>query len=213
MPVTRICEQCGKIYQSKPSIRKKFCCMACYNAFRRANRKNHAVKTEKRVDCLYCGKAFRPTRRKQKYCSSKCAHAARRKRVVKTCPTCKRKFEVTPSRRSQVYCSQACRRGKKMGRRHHNRPAVVVHCAYCQREFKVKPSRIEKSKSGRVYCSRKCATQYRVTKLALNAQCLYCGKRFHRSPSELARGFNTYCSRTCYCFAQNELRVLGLEIK
>jgi hypothetical protein len=204
MPIKRICQHCGKSYQSRPSVNKKFCSMECYNAFRQERLEDDLAQTDMSGNCSHCGKPFRSAKRGQKFCSSECWHAARRNRVAKTCPRCGTRFEVPNSQRNQKYCSHACRRGQKTKSRRRSRPRVTVQCANCNQEIQVQPSRVEQSKSGHIFCSRDCAAHYQVNHRFLNAQCLYCSKYFHRSPSEFARGLNTYCCRECYDKARQD---------
>jgi hypothetical protein len=68
--ITRVCQHCGKGYETFPSIKPKFCSSACAGA---------AKVTSAIVPCVHCGETFkrhacRPGRR---YCSKSCAMTAR----------------------------------------------------------------------------------------------------------------------------------------
>lgn len=68
--VKRVCQHCGKEYETFPSIRLLYCCAKCHHAA--ANRK---VK----ITCAVCGKEkiLSPSSADQKYCSKSCAITAR----------------------------------------------------------------------------------------------------------------------------------------
>ena len=68
--VTRVCRNCGKEYETFPSIRLQFCCKKCSNAF-----KDQKVT----IVCQQCGKEERvsPSNADKKYCSKSCATTAR----------------------------------------------------------------------------------------------------------------------------------------
>lgn len=68
--VKRVCQHCGKEYETFPSIRLQFCGSACANAH-----KSQKVT----VTCAVCGKKKQlpPSMADQKYCSKSCAITAR----------------------------------------------------------------------------------------------------------------------------------------
>jgi hypothetical protein len=67
--VERICQKCGKTYRTFPSIRLKFCGIAC---------SNEGKKNGVHVPCSVCGKRFykRPCRPHSLFCSKSCARTA-----------------------------------------------------------------------------------------------------------------------------------------
>ena len=70
MPITRVCEYCGKEYQTFESIRKKYCSQACCGLAHR----NGTV-----TQCAQCGKDFyrHSSKPDKTYCSRSCATTAR----------------------------------------------------------------------------------------------------------------------------------------
>lgn len=68
--ITRVCEHCGKEYETFPSVRKHFCSHACASAHK--SRKVTIV-------CAVCGKETKrhPSQAHYKYCSLSCALTAR----------------------------------------------------------------------------------------------------------------------------------------
>jgi len=69
--VKRVCQHCGKEYETFPSIRLQFCSMKCAN---NAKRRQKAT-----ITCATCGKerTVFPSQADQKYCSRSCAITAR----------------------------------------------------------------------------------------------------------------------------------------
>lgn len=111
-----ICLNCGKIFNGKRSDKRKFCCKACSDEYRKGkpNKKNEKDKVE--VKCAYCGKVeyVTPCRaKKYQCCSKKCLGDLRRKTDPNcTCPICGKEFYVKPSRitrvKTQICCSKEC---------------------------------------------------------------------------------------------------------
>lgn len=68
------------------------------------------------IKCDYCGadkemKPYKVARSVHNYCSTECAHLARRKRVVVVCCTCGKEVEKHPSAVLEgrgAYCSKSC---------------------------------------------------------------------------------------------------------
>lgn len=66
--ITRICGQCGKSYQTFPSINLQFCSQACADA---------GKKTGKMIHCRQCGKeTYSRPARPRLFCSKSCARTA-----------------------------------------------------------------------------------------------------------------------------------------
>jgi HNH endonuclease len=72
--VVRICQQCGKSYETDHEARSKYCSQACYGLSRR--RGAEAI-------CAFCGKTFYKLRSqpRQRYCSPECGHHSPNMRV------------------------------------------------------------------------------------------------------------------------------------
>jgi endogenous inhibitor of DNA gyrase (YacG/DUF329 family) len=69
--VKRVCQHCGKEYETFPSIRLQFCSMKCANDAKRRQKVT--------ITCATCGKekTVFPSQADQKYCSRSCAITAR----------------------------------------------------------------------------------------------------------------------------------------
>jgi len=67
--VTRTCEWCGKVYETYPYFRPRFCCQSCAGA---------AKRNGEYVACAQCGQEFyrRPSEADRRYCSKNCARTA-----------------------------------------------------------------------------------------------------------------------------------------
>lgn len=67
--IQRICQQCGKIYETFPSINLQFCNQKCYDE----SRKKRIV-----FNCAFCGKeSWHYPSKPKKYCNRSCACLAR----------------------------------------------------------------------------------------------------------------------------------------
>lgn len=96
--ITKICPQCGKQFITA-SKTQKLCSRGC--AFQSMSRKVH-------VKCLMCGQDMYIHKGERKFCSLKCAAAARHAATVKikVCPVCSRSFEC--KFKDQQFCSREC---------------------------------------------------------------------------------------------------------
>lgn len=67
--ITRICQHCGKSYETFPSVRPKFCSSQCAGA---------AKKRGQEAQCAQCGKTFYryASRPDQRFCSKSCRTTA-----------------------------------------------------------------------------------------------------------------------------------------
>lgn len=63
-------------------------------------------------NCQICKKSFQPHDKKTKYCSLRCFGISQRKKVIKICLKCKKKFEIflyqNKGKRERKYCSKKC---------------------------------------------------------------------------------------------------------
>lgn len=130
----RICKQCGKEFQVKPSVVKKgkgiFCSRPCFYKWQAENmigKRNYPYKRIKRI-CLVCGKEFTeiPSRIKTgrgKFCSVECmgkwySEYHRKENspvwlgeIEKKCKTCGKKMLVNVSKIKKgegIFCSLEC---------------------------------------------------------------------------------------------------------
>jgi len=105
------CKYCGNEFESAPSDNKKFCSQECWIRWK------EEIKSEARMTsiCLECGNEFEHLKTdEKKYCSYECWHENTKiKLTKKTCPVCKKEFEVLPSAKFVVCCSYEC--SNKMG--------------------------------------------------------------------------------------------------
>lgn len=68
---TRICQQCGKEFESRADFPQKYCSHDCYYQSMRTGRKKYPC------ICQYCGKDYQGRTPISKYCSAKCQNLAR----------------------------------------------------------------------------------------------------------------------------------------
>lgn len=107
-------------------------------------------------NCQQCGTGFailqsRVRRGAGKFCSGKCAHAAKTKKVERACSVCGASFfAFYYLRNTQKACSQTCA-GKI------RRSKVKRACLTCGKEFLKSPSQFKYFKGAGKYCSRKCS--------------------------------------------------------
>lgn len=80
----RTCENCGDVFVSYPSDKKKWCSADCY-----------------RKDCIRCNLPFKPNGPRQVYCSEKC------KRGTCVCGYCDKIF-VPTKKSAGLFCSTEC---------------------------------------------------------------------------------------------------------
>ena len=105
----KICENCGKEFESNYS-KKRFCCRKCYNEFIQKNRQT------KKVTCPICGNEFHQKRIGQIYCCNKCKMIAAQNRIECVCEYCGKSFERIVSevnKNTHHYCSNECRNNAK----------------------------------------------------------------------------------------------------
>ena len=103
--VKRICEMCGKEFNSN-SKTAKFCCRNCYDTFR----KTHG--STKDIICPICGKVFHQARSGQKFCSNNCKSKSQETKKECTCDNCgtlfKRKISDLKNPTNH-FCSKKCK--------------------------------------------------------------------------------------------------------
>ena len=135
------CEICGKPittdrykYRKGKRCLRRYCSVACYLV---------AWRIKPKI-CLNCRKEFKDYVKTRKFCSRVCYGEARRKRILKTCPICKKKF--LPSRIEGIYCGWKCSSlAQKNGH--------IIKCEGCGKEVYFPQCRIEE---GRRFCSFAC---------------------------------------------------------
>ena len=90
------CVRCGKEFSDAPSIAKKWCSRACYDADRKPRR-----------TCKRCGAPLK--RGARTWCSHECFTLGRIKRVEKPCEMCGVIMSFPPNEaRVKRFCSRAC---------------------------------------------------------------------------------------------------------
>lgn len=92
--VDKICETCGKEYQTRYKL-QRFCCQSCAQA-----KKKRAFSI-----CKYCEKEFSPKKTGAKFCSRECYNRSREQKT-KNCKICWKEFIWC--RNTQQYCSVEC---------------------------------------------------------------------------------------------------------
>ena len=106
-------------------------------------------------ECKQCGEAFHSARRRQTYCSPRCAQIGKRKRVHVTCAraACGRQFQTLPSRlaKGHRFCCRDCS---------YSEPRVC-HNPTCGRHFRMKYATKNEWQNKGKYCCRECAWDHR----------------------------------------------------
>lgn len=117
--ITKICEHCGKTYETFPCFSaSRYCSNDCAHA-------EHGVKVsgskssswkggKKTIKCAYCGEEFlvHPGNTTRKFCSKKCHDEIRLRRVSLVCANCGKQYEDKLSRANRYahsFCSPKCR--------------------------------------------------------------------------------------------------------
>src|SRR3990167_1435286 len=140
---TLICQQCQQPFELKLvgyNETRKFCSVACYNAFRSPAPDGPIAKV-----CLTCGNGFHTKRAAQRWCSQSCNKNYPRHSLV--CKLCGIGFQS--KRPGALYCSRACR-----GR--DNRTLPDKNCMECGKLL----TRIQLVGKGQRFCSRVCNRAY-----------------------------------------------------
>ena len=159
MPLTKVCELCGREFKVPPSdAKQRFCSKECGDRSRR-------VVTE--YTCPTCGKVFTKRGKRNervKYCSPECRNIGLQNRIVRKCFTCGKDVVRPKSQNASehVFCSMACavafRTETFRGENHPRYNSVKKICAICGKEFKV-PYSVDISKNART-CSWACRVEY-----------------------------------------------------
>jgi len=127
-------------------------CVNCREIHAKEQRKACRRKLHE-ITCGRCKKHFLTSHKKQKYCSTECAHLADRSRVLLTCQQCNKSFEEKTKRaHSRRYCSWAC------WQKAHAAP--TCKCQQCGRDFKRKVY-VNAWQGKNKFCSRECAWDHR----------------------------------------------------
>lgn len=169
-----ICEQCGIEYQPRrKNPKRKYCSVEC---------SNKAKIREVTKKCERCGTEYTIkacVAKRQRYCSKLCSQEAKKKkRLVKECLWCGKKFEVIPSHAWRTHCSVKCANA--------DMTLKSRRCTNCGRTFFPKTGR-QKT------CSTKCAGQKRVKQV--DKTCEVCGRRYTVKWNR--RHKSRFCSREC----------------
>lgn len=62
-----------------------------------------------KIQCPVCSDVFEQKRKKQIFCSHKCAFVGARKRIIKICQKCRKEYQVSLYRSNKTkYCSRKC---------------------------------------------------------------------------------------------------------
>lgn len=172
--------------------------------------------------CKCCGKHFEvvPSLAKRcVYCSLECKRKCAKRTAPytkKTCPTCKKAFQVHPHENKRVYCSRNCANKAK------RKPRITKTCPVCQSCFSPPPSKpdqihcsrkcfhlgiarksracptcgivyVPKKHSDQKFCSPKCQAKARRNRITIT--CAVCDKKFRVIASKEGRA--QYCSQQC----------------
>ena len=226
--VRRICKQCGKQFEVKPSVVKRGDGIFC-------SRKCRCEKVKK--ICEVCGKIFWLIRSREdiaRFCSRDCYYKWRSThvrgknhpgwnggKIERVCVTCGAHFFVNLSdikRGWGKFCTLKCKaKWQSEQLRGENSPVwrggqITLKCEVCGKEFQVNPYRL-KNENPR-FCSLKCmGKKYEEERKGEKAPawkggkvkriCLTCGNVFEINPARAKRGGGgTFCSISCARQAQ-----------
>ena len=138
--IKRICEQCGKEFESYPSNHRKFCSLKCHTKYKTGRQRIKRITKH----CLNCGKKFKviPSRfERLKYCSNVCSSEYKSKNQIGEgnpcwragkleciCKYCGEKFEIPKAwlkKGNGQYCSLSCKRKPQKIPKHHTKPELI----------------------------------------------------------------------------------------
>jgi len=180
----KICQVCGKGFESAPAARRKFCSRTCMGV---------AKVTRVQRTCKRCGKEFsarlyKVKEGKARFCSHACAYGG----WTEPCQNCGKPVHRHPyhaQTQEHCFCSRKC---------YHDwcDQRVTQVCQHCGAEFQIKRSEI--AKGGGKHCSPAC---YNATRAQQSATfvCEQCSKPFERPAHFLhwRTHRRKYCSIAC----------------
>ena len=118
--VAKVCD-CGKPFETYPSVDKRHCSRSCSSRFHPKKPKTGAL-----VPCEQCGTEFWRivSNTDARFCSKSCHDdSQRREQVIKACGWCGKTLTLKPSQAAIQFCSQRCAGESKIRRpllREHN---------------------------------------------------------------------------------------------
>ena len=148
-----VCEECGKVFESK--TKKRFDTKQCME-------RNYKKRKFGTRECKECGKEFAASNQGAKYCSIDCMRSSRA--IYKECRECGKKLKSGGKR---AFCSKECNTKAKKKEYPHIYSQV---CAYCGKHVAPKNGHTNK------YCSPECriaAADYNQVR-----ECAVCGKKY-----------------------------------
>lgn len=211
--INKICPICGSTYEAPPWAIKHNRNLTCsYKCGRKLTAlKLSGFREPITITCKQCGKKIQlsPAKaRNRKYCSRKCAGAARKGtkahwnpkpiRITVNCARCNREIQIAPwrikkSESKNFYCSRRCQH-----------PPTLCSCDWCKKEFRKSPSAIKVHN----FCCQKCCHAWqgengivRRPYAQLEVTCATCGKVFMRQRHAVKRLKKQYCSKKCFYIA------------
>lgn len=199
----RTCNTCKGIMEEDKFEVGRSTCREC-----RIKKRNSKYKHT----CLQCNDLFTSAKKCSKYCSKKCAGAAKVSKVSVQCSYCGKDKLVVPSlhdRLTDFYCNQSCKNHHMKitmaGESNPNYARIDSKCDGCGVDIKLQPCLIKDSK--RNFCTYSCyqknigrfysgENNHNYTRSKFN--CNECGTQFEDVPSSRKRSNATYCSNDCY---------------
>jgi len=143
------CKVCGETF-SAGGPHAAYCSKTCRNIGRKK-----AVGTHSKT-CPMCSREFKSVTRRQKHCSTECAHLAHRRRVTLKCanPQCGKDFDKCQAQAAngRKFCSWECFQAVH--------GADLCTCQGCGKLFKAKSYKYEWQGKNK-YCSKDCYYDHR----------------------------------------------------